>query len=101
MSNRVASKENPSENFLSSKFFRKSRFKEIPHRAKLSSYSETTRCISKSFRVACMSKCVASKGEAQESFLLKEYVRIPRYKEIQCCRVKSNRYVLETLYEKK
>ena len=50
-----------------------------------------------------MSKRVASKGNAQESFLSKEYVRIPRYKEIQCCRVKTHMYVLEILklYEKK
>ena len=50
-----------------------------------------------------MSKCVASEENAQESFLSKEYVRIPCYKEIQCCRVKTNMYVLEILklYEKK
>ena len=50
-----------------------------------------------------MSKFVASKENAQESFLSKEYVRIPHYKEIQCCRVKTNTYVLEILklYEKK
>ena len=50
-----------------------------------------------------MSKSVASKEKAQESFLSKEYVRIPRYKEIYCCRVKTNTYVLEILklYEKK
>ena len=48
-----------------------------------------------------MSKRVAPKENAQESFLSKEYVRIPRYKEIQCFRVKTNTYVLETLYEKK
>ena len=44
-----------------------------------------------------MSKHVASKENAEESFLSKEYVRIPRYKEIQCSRVKSNTYVLEIL----
>ena len=51
----------------------------------------------------CMSKSVASKENAQESFLSKEYARIPRYKEIQCGRVKTNTYVLEILklYEKK
>ena len=50
-----------------------------------------------------MSKHVASNENAQESFHLKEYVRIPHYKEIQCCRVKTNMYVLELLklYEKK
>ena len=50
-----------------------------------------------------MSKRVTSKENAQDSFLSKEYVRIPRYKEIQCCRVKTNTYVLEILklYEKK
>ena len=50
-----------------------------------------------------MTKHVASKGNEEESFLSKEYVRIPRYKEIQCCRVKTNTYVLEILkiYEKK
>ena len=45
-----------------------------------------------------MSKRVASKENAQESFLSKEYVRIPHYKEIQSGRVKTNTYVLETLY---
>ena len=50
-----------------------------------------------------MSKHVASKENAQESFLSKEYVGIPRYKEIECCRVKTNTYILEILklYEKK
>ena len=50
-----------------------------------------------------MSKHLASKENAQENFLSKEYVRIPRYKEIQCCRVKTNTYVKEILklYEKK
>ena len=50
-----------------------------------------------------MSKRVASKENAQESFLSKEYVRLPGYKEIQCCRVKTNMYILEILkiYEKK
>ena len=48
-----------------------------------------------------MSKHRSSKENAQESFHSKEYVRIPRYKEIQCCRVKTITYVLETLYEKK
>ena len=50
-----------------------------------------------------MSKLVASKENAQVSFLSKVYVRIPRYKEIQCFRVKTNTYALEilTLYEKK
>ena len=50
-----------------------------------------------------MSKHVASKEKAQESFLSKEYGRIPRYKEIQCCTVKTNTYVLEILkvYNKK
>ena len=49
-----------------------------------------------------MSKNTASKENAQESFLSKEYVRIPCYKEIHCCRVKTNKYVLEILklYEK-
>ena len=53
--------------------------------------------------VGCMSKRVASKENTQESFLLKEYVRISRYEEIQCCRVKTNTYILEILklYEKK
>ena len=44
-----------------------------------------------------MSKRVASKVNAQESFLSKEYVRIPRYKEKQCRRVKTNTDILETL----
>ena len=44
-----------------------------------------------------MSKRVASKENAQESFLSKEYVRIPRYKEIQFCRVKTNMYIFEIL----
>ena len=44
-----------------------------------------------------MSKRVASKDYAQESFLSKKYVRIPRYKEIQCCSVKTNMYLLEIL----
>ena len=44
-----------------------------------------------------MFKGAASKENAQESFLSKEYVRIPRYKEKQCCRVKTNTDVLETL----
>ena len=44
-----------------------------------------------------MSKDAASKENAQESFLSKEYVRIPRFKEIHCCRVKTNTYVLDTL----
>ena len=48
-----------------------------------------------------MSKRVASKENAQESFLSKEYVRIPRYKKIQFFRVKTNKYILETLYKKK
>ena len=50
-----------------------------------------------------MSKLVASKENAQESFLSKVYVRIPRYKEIQCCGVKTTMYVLEILklYKKK
>ena len=50
-----------------------------------------------------MSKRVASKENAQESFLSKEYVRIPHYKEVQCCTVKTNTYVLEILklYENK
>ena len=50
-----------------------------------------------------MSKGAASKENAQENFLSKEYVRIPHYKEIQCCRVKTNMYVLEIfkLYKKK
>ena len=50
-----------------------------------------------------MSTHVASKENAQESFLSKEYERIPRYKEIQYFRVKTNTYVLEILklYEKK
>ena len=50
-----------------------------------------------------MTKHAASKENAQERFLSKEYVRIPRYKEIQCCRVKTNMYILEILkiYEKK
>ena len=50
-----------------------------------------------------MSKLVASKENAQESFLSQEYVRIPRYKEIQFCRLKTNTYILEILklYEKK
>ena len=49
-----------------------------------------------------MTKRVASKENAQDSFLSKKYVRIPRFKEIQCCRVKKNTYVLEILkiYEK-
>ena len=50
-----------------------------------------------------MSKHVASKENTQESFLSKEYVRIPGYNGIQCCRVKTNKYILEILklYEKK
>ena len=44
-----------------------------------------------------MSKRVASNENAQESFLSQEYVRIPRYKEIQFCRVKTNTYKLEIL----
>ena len=50
-----------------------------------------------------MYKIVASKENTQERFLSKEYVRIPRYEEIQCCRVKTNTYILEILklYEKK
>ena len=50
-----------------------------------------------------MSKRAASKENAQENFLSKEYIRIPRYKEIQFCRVKTNTYILEMLklYEKK
>ena len=50
-----------------------------------------------------MSKRVASKENAQESILSKEYVRIPRYNEIKCCRIKTITYVLEILklYEKK
>ena len=48
-----------------------------------------------------MSKRVASKENAKESFSSKEHVRIQRYKEMQCCRVKTNKYALETLYEKK
>ena len=50
-----------------------------------------------------MSKRVASKEDAQESFLSKEYVRIPLHKEIQFCRVKTNTYILEILklYKKK
>ena len=49
-----------------------------------------------------MSKLVASKENAQESFHSKEYVRIPRYEEIECCRVKTNTYVLaiHKLYER-
>ena len=41
-----------------------------------------------------MSKRVASKENAPESILSKENVRIPRYKEIQRCRVKTNMYLL-------
>ena len=50
-----------------------------------------------------MSKCVASKVNAQESFLSQKYIRIPRYKEIQFYRVKTNTYILEILklYKKK
>ena len=50
-----------------------------------------------------MSKQAASKENTQESFLSKEYERIPPYKEIQCCRVKTNTYILEILkiYKKK
>ena len=48
-----------------------------------------------------MSKRVASEENAQERFLSEEHVRIPLQKEIQFCRVKTYKYVLETLYEKK
>ena len=50
-----------------------------------------------------MTKYAASKENAQESFLSKEYVRIPHYNVIQCSREKTNMYVLEILklYEKK
>ena len=46
---------------------------------------------------------VVSNENAQENFLLKKYVIIPRYKEIQCFGVKTNTYILEILklYEKK
>ena len=74
---------------------------DITHSTKLACISKTTRCNLKRFGVACMSKFVASKEKAQESFLSKEYVRIPLHKEIQFCRVKTYTYVLETLYEKK
>ena len=103
MSKRVSSKENAQESFHLKKYVRIPHFKEIRQSAKLSCFSLTTCCNSKGFGVACVSKHVALKENAQESFLLKEYVRIPRYKEIQCCRVKTNMYVLEILklYEKK
>ena len=101
MSMHVESKENAPESFLLKKYVRIPHFKEIRQSAKLSCFSLTTHFNSKSFGVACMSKCVSSKEKAQESFLSKEYVRIPLHKEIQFCRVKTYTYVLETLYEKK
>ena len=84
MTKRAASKENAQESFLSKKYVRIPRFKEIPHIVKLSSFSQTTRCNLKSFGVAFLSKRATSKENAQESFLSKEHVRIPCYKEIQC-----------------
>ena len=83
-------KREPTGEFSLEKYVRIPRFKEIPYLAKLSCFSLTTRCNSKGFGVACMSKRAASKENEEESFLLKEYVRIPRYEEIQCCRVKTN-----------
>ena len=49
------------------------------------------------FGVACMSKCVSSTENALYSFLTEEYVQKPHFKEIQCCRVKTTRNVLEIL----
>ena len=49
------------------------------------------------FGVACMSKSVSSTEKALYNFLLEEYVRIPHFKEIQCCIVKTTMNVLEIL----
>ena len=49
------------------------------------------------FAVACMSKRVSSTENAVYIFLSEEYVRIPNFKEKQCCRVKTNRNVLDIL----
>ena len=43
------------------------------------------------------SKCVSSTENALYSFLSEEYERIPHFKEIQCCRVKTTMNVLEIL----
>ena len=49
------------------------------------------------FGVACMSKRVSSTENALYSFLSELYVRILHFKEIQGCRIKFTRNVLEIL----
>ena len=49
------------------------------------------------FAVACMSKRVSSTENALHNFLSEKYVRIPHFKEIQGCRVKTTTNVLEIL----
>ena len=49
------------------------------------------------FGVAFMSKRVSSTENALHIFLLELYVRIPHFKEIECCRVKTTMNVLEIL----
>ena len=49
------------------------------------------------FGVACMSKRVSSSENALYNFLSEEYVRIPLFKEIQCCRAKTTTNVLDIL----
>ena len=49
------------------------------------------------FGAACMSKRVSSIENALYNFLSEEYVRIPHFKEIQCCRIKTTTNVLEIL----
>ena len=49
------------------------------------------------FGVAYMSKRVSSTENALHIFLLELYVRIPHFKEIECCRVKTTMNVLEIL----
>ena len=47
------------------------------------------------FGGACMSKPVSSTENGLYNFLAEEYVRIPHFKEIECCRVKATTNVLE------
>ena len=49
------------------------------------------------FSLAYVSELVSSTENALYNFLLEEYVRIPHFKEIQCCRVKTTTNVLEIL----
>ena len=49
------------------------------------------------FGVVSMSKCLSFTENALYTILLEEYVRIPHFKGIQGCRVKTRTNVLEIL----